>query len=56
LFKGNVAETIAGASHVLLTHGHNDHFGDTILILQKTGATLARRPSYAAMCRRWPAG
>ncbi|HXW19182.1 MAG TPA: metal-dependent hydrolase [Roseiarcus sp.] len=44
LFKGNVAEIIAGATHVLLTHGHNDHFGDTISILQKTGATLVSTP------------
>lgn len=29
-----------GVTHVLLTHGHNDHFGDTIAILKKTGAML----------------
>jgi L-ascorbate metabolism protein UlaG (beta-lactamase superfamily) len=29
-----------GVTHVLLTHGHNDHFGDTIPILKKTGAML----------------
>jgi L-ascorbate metabolism protein UlaG (beta-lactamase superfamily) len=29
-----------GATHVLLTHGHNDHVGDTVSILKKTGAML----------------
>lgn len=29
-----------GVTHVLLTHGHNDHFGDAIPILKKTGAML----------------
>jgi L-ascorbate metabolism protein UlaG (beta-lactamase superfamily) len=29
-----------GVTHVLVTHGHNDHFGDTIAILEKTGAML----------------
>ncbi len=29
-----------GATHVLLTHGHNDHVGDALPILKKTGAML----------------
>ena len=29
-----------GVTHVLLTHGHNDHVGDTLAILKKTGAML----------------
>ena len=29
-----------GVTHVLVTHGHNDHFGDTMAILEKTGAML----------------
>ncbi len=29
-----------GATHVLLTHGHDDHLGDTLAILKKTGAQL----------------
>ena len=29
-----------GATHVLLTHGHNDHVGDAVAILNKTGAQL----------------
>ncbi|HEV3042276.1 MAG TPA: metal-dependent hydrolase [Roseiarcus sp.] len=43
-FKGDVGETIKGTTHVLLTHGHNDHFGDTIAILKQTGATLISTP------------
>jgi L-ascorbate metabolism protein UlaG (beta-lactamase superfamily) len=39
-FSGDFAATIAGATHVLMTHGHNDHFGDAIEILRQTGATL----------------
>lgn len=33
-------ELSAGATHVLLTHGHNDHVGDAVPILKKTGAML----------------
>jgi L-ascorbate metabolism protein UlaG (beta-lactamase superfamily) len=29
-----------GVTHVLLTHGHNDHVGDAVDILTKTGAQL----------------
>jgi L-ascorbate metabolism protein UlaG (beta-lactamase superfamily) len=29
-----------GVTHVLLTHGHNDHFGNAIDILKATGAML----------------
>jgi L-ascorbate metabolism protein UlaG (beta-lactamase superfamily) len=29
-----------GVTHVLITHGHNDHIGDAVAILKKTGAQL----------------
>lgn len=29
-----------GVTHVLLTHGHGDHLGDTVEIVKKTGAML----------------
>jgi len=29
-----------GVTHILLTHGHNDHVGDTVEIQKKTGAML----------------
>ena len=39
-FSGDFEATIKGTTHVLLTHAHNDHFGDTIEILKATGATV----------------
>lgn len=33
-----------GVTHVLLTHGHGDHVGDTLDILKKTGAMLVANP------------
>jgi len=33
-----------GVTHVLLTHGHNDHVGDAEAILKKTGAQLVANP------------
>ena len=40
LFSGDFDSAIDGVTHVLLTHAHNDHFGDTVEILKRTGATL----------------
>jgi L-ascorbate metabolism protein UlaG (beta-lactamase superfamily) len=40
LFSGDYAAIVEGTTHVLMTHAHNDHFGDTIDILKRTGATL----------------
>ncbi len=39
-FQGSVDEATRGATHVVLTHGHDDHIGDTVDICKKTGATL----------------
>ncbi|MCV3240464.1 metal-dependent hydrolase [Mesorhizobium sp. ZC-5] len=33
-----------GVTHVLLTHGHGDHVGDSLDILKKTGAMLVANP------------
>jgi L-ascorbate metabolism protein UlaG (beta-lactamase superfamily) len=33
-----------GITHVLVTHGHNDHFGDAVQILKETGAMLVANP------------
>ena len=43
-FSGDFAATIAGTTHVLVTHGHNDHFGDTVEILRRTAGTLVINP------------
>jgi L-ascorbate metabolism protein UlaG (beta-lactamase superfamily) len=41
LFEGHDrAAAIAGASHILITHGHGDHAGDGIGISKETGAPL----------------
>lgn len=39
-FKGDPVAAAAGATHVLLTHGHGDHIGDTVAIAERTGAKL----------------
>ncbi len=36
----SVAEVSKGVTHILLSHGHDDHIGDTISILKETGAQL----------------
>lgn len=51
-FTGDLDETIAGVSHILLTHAHNDHFGDTIQIMEKTGATLIAMAEIAGYVSR----
>jgi L-ascorbate metabolism protein UlaG (beta-lactamase superfamily) len=33
-------KAIAGVTHVALTHGHEDHTGDTLAIAKETGATV----------------
>ncbi|PZQ15024.1 MAG: metal-dependent hydrolase [Ancylobacter novellus] len=40
VFKGNREEATADATHILLTHGHFDHVGETVEIAKRTGATL----------------
>lgn len=36
----SVDQVAEGVTHVVLTHGHDDHIGDSIDILKKTGAQL----------------
>ncbi|ODT76814.1 MAG: metal-dependent hydrolase [Pelagibacterium sp. SCN 64-44] len=43
-FTGARDAMIADVTHVLLTHGHNDHFGDTLDILARTDALLIANP------------
>jgi L-ascorbate metabolism protein UlaG (beta-lactamase superfamily) len=40
VFKGDPAAASAGATHVLLTHGHADHVGDALAIHRRTGAKV----------------
>ena len=39
-FKGDHPTAYRGATHVVLTHGHDDHTGSTVEICQATGAML----------------
>ena len=38
--KENVDAIADGVTHVLLTHGHNDHVGDALAVLKRTDAML----------------
>jgi L-ascorbate metabolism protein UlaG (beta-lactamase superfamily) len=39
-FTGDAKEAASGVTHVLVTHGHNDHVGDAISICKESGAML----------------
>ncbi len=39
-FDGDRARAVEGATHVLITHGHGDHVGDTLEIAEATGAKV----------------
>jgi L-ascorbate metabolism protein UlaG (beta-lactamase superfamily) len=39
-FSGSVDEAAEWATHIVLTHGHDDHIGDAAKIAQKTGAQI----------------
>ncbi|WP_237155517.1 metal-dependent hydrolase [Oryzibacter oryziterrae] len=39
-FKGKVEDVTGGLTHIVLTHGHGDHLGDTIPIALATGAKV----------------
>lgn len=39
-FSGDAEAAAAGATHVCLTHGHDDHIGDALDILNRNGAQL----------------
>jgi L-ascorbate metabolism protein UlaG (beta-lactamase superfamily) len=39
-YDGDIKAAYRGATHVVLTHGHDDHLGSTLDICQETGALL----------------
>lgn len=39
-FSLNFDEATAGVTHIVITHGHDDHIGDAAEIAQKTGAQV----------------
>lgn len=47
-FGGSVEAASAGVTHVLLTHGHGDHVGDTVAIAKASGATVVANADLAS--------
>jgi L-ascorbate metabolism protein UlaG (beta-lactamase superfamily) len=48
-FAGQDAKDAAnGITHILLTHGHGDHVGDTVKLAAETGATVLANADLAA--------
>lgn len=43
-FTGDKAAAAAGVTHVILTHGHDDHIGSAPEICRETGAVLVANP------------
>ena len=39
-FDGDISAIEKGVTHILVTHGHGDHVGDTVDIAKRTGATV----------------
>jgi L-ascorbate metabolism protein UlaG (beta-lactamase superfamily) len=39
-FQGSIDYATEGCTHILLTHGHDDHVGDTVAIAKRTGAMV----------------
>lgn len=39
-FTGDLVAATAGTTHILLTHGHSDHTGDTVAIAERNGAKI----------------
>ncbi|MFT0862524.1 metal-dependent hydrolase [Ancylobacter sp. G4_0304] len=47
-FRSGRDVAVMGTTHVLLTHGHGDHVGDTVGIAEATGATVVANADLAA--------
>lgn len=48
-FSGlDAKDAAAGITHILLTHGHGDHVGDTIALAKQTGATVLANADLAS--------
>jgi L-ascorbate metabolism protein UlaG (beta-lactamase superfamily) len=39
-FQGSAEAVTDGCTHIILTHGHDDHVGDTVEIAKRTGAMV----------------
>ena len=40
-FEGDLVEVSKGVTHIVVTHGHGDHVGDTVQIAETIGAVVA---------------
>ena len=47
-FGGSIEAASAGVTHILLTHGHGDHVGDTVAIAGASGATVVANADLAS--------
>ena len=47
-FRGDLRQAVAGVSHIVLTHGHGDHLGDTVPIAKDSGATVVANADIVA--------
>lgn len=48
-FSGqDIKDVSAGITHILLTHGHGDHVGDTVALAKETGAVVLANADLAA--------
>jgi L-ascorbate metabolism protein UlaG (beta-lactamase superfamily) len=48
-FKGDKDGAAKGATHVVLTHSHDDHIGSSVAICQRTGALLVANPEVSTL-------
>jgi L-ascorbate metabolism protein UlaG (beta-lactamase superfamily) len=39
-YAGGLKDVVKGVTHICLTHGHSDHTGDTVQIVEQTKATV----------------
>jgi L-ascorbate metabolism protein UlaG (beta-lactamase superfamily) len=44
----NIKDVSAGVTHILLTHGHADHVGDTVALAKDTGAVVLANADLAS--------
>jgi L-ascorbate metabolism protein UlaG (beta-lactamase superfamily) len=50
-FHGDQHAAWTGTTHVVLTHGHDDHIGNTVQICEATGAMLIANPEVCSYLR-----
>jgi L-ascorbate metabolism protein UlaG (beta-lactamase superfamily) len=48
-FKGDRQAAIEGVTHIVLTHGHDDHVGSTVEICKAAGAVLVANPEVCTL-------